>query len=520
MADSTDQESRSTHDGPLHSTSISLPDINKEEKDQKSSSNVARNGETHGAESDANPNLVGWEDGNDKENPMNWPEPKKWGMIILLAFITFLTPLASSMFAPGIPQVMEEFGSTSNTLATFLVSIFVLGFAFGPLLMAPMSEIYGRLPVYNICNVLFVIFTILSAAATNMGMLLAVRFLAGVAGVAVITCGGGSISDMMPPEKRGRAMAIWSVGPILGPMIGPVVGGFLCESKGWRWVFWVLTILSGVVTMAAFFLLRETYAPVLLARKVARLRKETGNTALCSKLDTGLSEKDVFLHSIIRPVKMFIFSPIVTMMCVYIAVAYGLLYILFTTFTFVFRDQYGFNSSMAGLSFLGSGLGTVAGLAYAGTLSDRSIRLVIKAGRQPRPEDRLPPIITFPAALAIPAGLFIYGWGADKRVHWIVPEIGTAVTGFGMIGIVMCVQTYLIDAFTSHSASVIAASAVLRSLFGALFPLFGLNLYDKLGLGWGNSLLGFIALALAIVPWGFWLYGERIRTKPKWQTKF
>lgn len=125
------------------------------------------------------------------------------------------------MFAPGIPQVMEEFGSTSNTLATFLVSIFVLGFAFGPLLMAPMSEIYGRLPVYNICNVLFVIFTILSAVATNIGMLLAVRFLAGVAGVAVITCGGGSISDMMPPETRGRAMAIWSVGPILGPMIGP-----------------------------------------------------------------------------------------------------------------------------------------------------------------------------------------------------------------------------------------------------------------------------------------------------------
>lgn len=87
---------------------------------------------------------------------------------------------------------------------------------------------------------------------------------------------------------------------------------------------------SGVVTVAAFFLLRETYAPVLLARKVARLRKETGNTALCSKLDTGLSEKDAFLHSIIRPAKMFIFSPIVAMMCVYIAVAYGLLYILFT----------------------------------------------------------------------------------------------------------------------------------------------------------------------------------------------
>lgn len=125
------------------------------------------------------------------------------------------------MFAPGVPQVMAEFKSTSDTLATFVVSVFVLGFAFGPLIIGPMSEIYGRRPVYNICNAGFVVFTILSAVATNMGMLIAVRFFAGVFGVAVITCGGGSISDMLPPEKRGRAMAVWSVGPILGPVIGP-----------------------------------------------------------------------------------------------------------------------------------------------------------------------------------------------------------------------------------------------------------------------------------------------------------
>jgi MFS family permease len=125
------------------------------------------------------------------------------------------------MFAPGVPQVMEEFGSTSDTLATFVVAVYGLGFAFGPLLLGPMSEIYGRLPVYNTCNVMFVAFTILSAVATNMGMLIAVRFFAGVFGVAVITCGGGSIADMIPAHRRGRAMAIWSVGPILGPVVGP-----------------------------------------------------------------------------------------------------------------------------------------------------------------------------------------------------------------------------------------------------------------------------------------------------------
>ena len=103
MADSTDQESRSTHGGSLHS----LPDINKEEKGNKSSSNVARNSETYGAESYANPNLVGWEDGNDKKNPMNWPEPKKWGMIILLAFITFLT--LAILFPKEVDQELRDF---------------------------------------------------------------------------------------------------------------------------------------------------------------------------------------------------------------------------------------------------------------------------------------------------------------------------------------------------------------------------------------------------------------------------
>jgi multidrug resistance protein len=146
------------------------------------------------------------------------------------------------MFAPGVPQVMVEFHSTSDLVATFVVSIFVLGFAFGPLVLAPLSELYGRLPVYHTCNILFLIFTIGCAVANNMGMLVAFRFLAGFAGVATVTCGSGTIADLMPVEKRGRAMAFWSLGPILGPIIGPVIGGALCQHVGWRWVFWLIAI--------------------------------------------------------------------------------------------------------------------------------------------------------------------------------------------------------------------------------------------------------------------------------------
>ena len=218
--------------------------------------------------------------------------------------------------------------------------------------------------------------------------------------------------------------------------------------------------------------------------------------------------------------KMLFLSPIVAAMCIYIAVMYGLLYILFTTFTFVFEEQYHFSTSTAGLAFLGSGVGTLLGLAFVGTLSDKIIKRKKASGATLKPEDRLPILITLPACLAIPSGLIIYGWATDKTVHWIVPQIGTAVIGFGMIAILMCIQTYLVDAFTIYAASAIAANTVLRSVLGALLPLCGLDMYNVLGLGWGNTLLGLIALGLAPIPWLFAAYGERIR-KGRWgQVKF
>lgn len=150
------------------------------------------------------------------------------------------------MFAPGVPQVMADFNSSSPVLSSFVVSVYVLGFAFGPLLIAPWSEQSGRSIVYNVCNVLFVVFNIASALAPNLASLIVFRFLDGAAGVAVITCGSGTIADLIPLESRGRAMSLWSLGPLFGPIVGPVVGGFLVEATNWRWVFWVLSIAVSI----------------------------------------------------------------------------------------------------------------------------------------------------------------------------------------------------------------------------------------------------------------------------------
>ncbi|KAF2138301.1 uncharacterized protein K452DRAFT_328851 [Aplosporella prunicola CBS 121167] len=462
------------------------------------------------AERDAN--IVDWDGPSDPANPLNWPARKKWGTIAIVSAFTFLTPLGSSMFAPGVPELMAEFNSNSSILAGFVVSIYVLGFAFGPLVIAPLSEMVGRLPLYHACNVLFIAFNVGCARSSSLGMLIAFRFLAGCVGASPLTLGGGTIADLMPREQRGTAMGFWVAGPTVGPVVGPIAGGFLSQAAGWRWVFYLISITAGVIAVMGFLLLQETYGLAILNRRVRRLRKETGNTALRSALDAGLSPKTLFATSIVRPTKLLLRSPIVFLLSLYVAVAYSYLYILFTTFTSVFESRYGFGPGIAGLTYLGVGLGSVAGQLTYTILGNRSVRAHLAAGDF-KPEHRLP--LMFPGAVAMPIGLFWYGWSIHAHAHWIVPILGTSLIGFGLLLIFMAPNTYLVDVYTRHAASAMAANTVLRSVVAAFVPLAGQDMYAALGLGWGNSLLGFVALALVPIPIFFVKYGERIRRSEK-----
>ncbi|KFY90078.1 hypothetical protein V498_06186 [Pseudogymnoascus sp. VKM F-4517 (FW-2822)] len=479
-------------------------------------------GEKAAEEEIADPNIVGWDGPDDPENPMNWPRWKRAGNVTLVSMLTFVAPLASSMFAPGVPYLMDEFNSTSKTLASFVVSVYILGFGVGPLFLAPLSEIYGRVPVYHVTNALFVIFNVACALATDLNMLIGFRFLAGVAGSACLTIGGGTIADLIAQQRRGIAMSGFVLGPLLGPVIGPVAGGFAAESIGWRWIFYILAITTGVFSLMCLVLLKESYAPVLLARKTARLIKETGNTDLRSKLDTGLTPREVFARAIVRPMKLLVLSPIVLTLSMYMGVVYGYLYLLFTTFTVVFADQYHFSSGSIGLCFLGIGIGSLIGLVINGATSDRILKSKARKACPPgtedkdlvfKPEYRLPPL--FPASILIPAGLFIYGWTAQYKVHYIVPIFGTLLIGIGNLGVFMCIQMYMVDAFTIFAASALAANTVIRCILGAVLPLAGQDMYKTLGLGWGNSLLAFVALAFIWVPWWISVWGEKLRIKYK-----
>ncbi|KAF4827051.1 Efflux pump radE [Colletotrichum tropicale] len=476
--------------------------------------------EPDGGETSEDENVVWWDGDDDPQNPYNWPTWRKVMTCTLISAMTFVTPLASSIFAPGVPELMKEFKNDSPYLASFVVSVYVLGFAAGPLLCAPLSEIYGRTIVYHVCNFCFICFNIGAAFAPTLNALIVFRLFAGIFGSCPITNGGGSIADMIRQEKRGVAMSVFSIGPLLGPIVGPVAGGFLSESAGWRWTFRLLSIVSGVISIIMVIFLKETYAAVILDKKVRRLQKETGNKMLRSKLDIGLSSADYFKRGIVRPLKMIAFSPITQIFGFYIAVVYGYLYLMFTSITSVFMLQYQFSAGTAGLAFLGLGVGSMIGVVFFSITSDKYVKkkaaeadaAADEAGTARegmKPEYRL---VSLPAgALFLPAGLFIYGWTAEYGVHWIVPILGTSIIGVGNLIIFMALQLYLVDSFTIYAASALAANAVVRSVAGAVLPLAGLKMYEDLGVGWGNSVLGFIAAALVPVPFLIIKYGEYLR---------
>ncbi|KAF1840948.1 MFS general substrate transporter [Cucurbitaria berberidis CBS 394.84] len=467
--------------------------------------------------SDLDNNLVGWDSQDDPVNPRNFPDSKKWTLLGFVAAITFLSPLASSIFAPAVVFVNEAFHNESQLLGSFAVSVYILGFAFGPLVLSPLSEIYGRVIVLNCSNIFFCAFTLGCALAPNLGGLIALRFLAGVGGSACLTIGTAVIADMFVPAQRGKAVALYSVGILFGPILGPICGGFIAQRAGWRWDFWVVFIVGCLLTGGLIVFNKETYQPVLLKRKTERLRKELNrpelqNIMTYDKDASSTSGASILKQGIIRPVKMLTKSPIVLFCSLYMSFLFGLLYLLFTTITPVFIRTYGWSPEITGLAYLGIGIGNFMGIAFVAKTSDATIiRLAKKNKGVYEPEMRLPLCVFF--GLLIPVSFFWYGWTAYYKVHWIVPIISLVPFGFGVMGIFAPLQTYMIDCFPQYAASAMAGMTAMRCLFGAMLPLAGPSMYATMGLGWGNSMLGFVAIAFIPVPALLFRYGKHIRER-------
>ncbi|KLU92560.1 hypothetical protein MAPG_11505 [Magnaporthiopsis poae ATCC 64411] len=452
--------------------------------------------------------VVFWDGDDDPANPSNWPRSRAWAHVALISLLAFLSPLATTMFAPAIQHVMDDFNSSSQVLSSLIVTIYVLGWVLGPLVLAPLSEIHGRLLIYHCSGMVYIAFTVCCALSPRIEVLIMARFLAGAAGSAPLAIGGGTISDLVPIERRGMALSLYMFGPILGPSIGPLLGGVLTDNLSWRHIFWVIGAAYLFVTVIQILFMRETYPAAILAAKTRRLRKSTGNHALRSGLDPGLTDAQALARAAIRPARLTLLSPASATLAFISAYVNGLLFLLLTSSPLLLQVEYGLSPRAIGLTFIAYGLGNLVGLASFNLFSDRFVRARAAKGAL-RAEHRLASALVSGPVLA--AGFLWYGWSAQAHAPLLVPVAGTALIGAAGVLFTSGVIAYLIDCSTEYAASAVAANTVVRSIGGALLPLAARDMYRVLGWGWGSTVLA--AGAALFTPALVYLYvrGEKIR---------
>ncbi|KAL9039113.1 MAG: hypothetical protein Q9214_005009, partial [Letrouitia sp. 1 TL-2023] len=302
---------------------------------------------------------------NDPFHPYNWKRPTKLFTSILVCSGTFIVSYTSAIFAPAINSAIKVFdvGPEVGALGT---TLYVLGFASGPLIWAPWSEVRGRKWPLTISMLVGGIFTIASASAKDFQTLIICRFFAGACGAGQLTVVPGVLADIFDNNYRSVAISLYALTVFGGPFIAPFTGGFIASSSlGWRWTLYIPAILSFANGCISFFFLPESYAPCLLVTKAAALRRQTdiwGIHAQYEKIE--VDPRNLINKFFTRPLKMLMTEPIILLVSIYMSFVYGLVYCLLEAYPFVFEEVYGFTPGVSGLPFLGLIIGQALGCAF------------------------------------------------------------------------------------------------------------------------------------------------------------
>ncbi|KAF2269604.1 MFS general substrate transporter [Lojkania enalia] len=459
--------------------------------------------------------LVTWDGDADPMNPRGITLLRRWIIVLIVSTSSLCVTCTSSLYTITYGQLIPEF-NTNRLICTLGLSLYVAGLGTGPMMLSPLSEFFGRRPIYLCSFSFFVIFLIPCAVAQNIETMLIARFLDGFAGSAFLSVAGGTVGDMFAKHELSAPMMIYTAAPFVGPEIGPLIGGFIVENTTWRWCFYVLIIWAGLMLALIFLFVPETYHPVLLRNKAIRLRRVTGNPEWIAPIEKmSRSIAKTVLWSCIRPFQLLFFEPMCLNLCILSAILLGILYLFFGAFAEVFQNNHGFTISQLGCTFLGLFVGMLLGIA-SDPFWKRSYQKLVRRretqGGEPggsEPEFRLPPTIF--GAFLVPIALFGFGWTTYPHVHWIVPIIFSAIFGTGVIWCYSGIFTFLVECYPVYAASALAANSFARSYFAAAFPLFGVQMYNNLGYQWATTLLAFLALAMAPFPILFYRFGKRLR---------
>ncbi|KAI9802076.1 MAG: hypothetical protein M1833_001997 [Piccolia ochrophora] len=487
------------------SQTVQGPDRPRAEVDETSCSSPAPS--SHSSERKF---LVSFAPG-DPENPYNWSSGRKV-FIVLVGIATVVNSTLGSALPSGATRyIAKYFHITSEEELVLPISIYLVGYIVGPILCGPLSETYGRKVVMLTTFGFFTAFTLGCALAPNWPALLIFRFLVGISASSPISVVGGLMADVYnDPVTRGRAMALFMAATTFGPLIGPIISGFV-SVVSWRWTFWVELMIAGA-TWPLCLSLPETCGPIILKRRAENLRKQRSEPRIYAPMDLERKgAKETITIVLSRPIRMFFTEAIVLFTCLYMSLAYAIFYLFFQAYPIIFQGIYGMSTGILGLAFIPIGVGALIACAmflYWDTILQRA-----KERHAPwaaAEENRRLPLACVGGPLYV-LSLFWLGWAANPTIHWIVPMMAGLPFGVGFLLIFMALLNYLTDAYDIYAASAMAAASCSRSIWGAALPFAGTKMYNKLGVHWASSLLGFLSLGMTLIPFVFIKYGDRIR---------
>ncbi|KKY22599.1 putative mfs multidrug transporter [Phaeomoniella chlamydospora] len=454
---------------------------------------------------------VDWEDENDPDNPKNWPTWYKAFVLFAVSFGTVAVVSYSTSYTSGLSEMMEEFSISSVPVATLGVTFYLFGLAIGSLILAPVSEVYGRKPVYVIAMLWYTLLVAPAAKATSLTSIIIVRFFGALGASAMISNAPGTVGDISVEKYQALAFSLWGIGPLNGPVIGPIIGGFSTQYLGWRWTDWIIMCM-GAFSFIMLVVMKETYAPAILRRKASRLRKETDDHRWWCRYDQRLAFFELMKINLSRPLIMAVREQICIFWNVYIAIVYGILYLCFVAYPIVFAQR-DFTTAQQGLAFIGIGIGT-----FMVIFLEPLIRKMINSHNKDPETGRVPPeaamsIVTI-GAILIPTGELWFAWTClPSRIHWSIPIAAGIPFGAGNTSVFIYATNYLAHSYGIYAASALAGNSLIRSIMGGCLPLAGPTMYSSLNAHWAGTLLGILEVAIIPIPIIFYKYGSRIRKR-------
>ncbi|KAJ3054376.1 hypothetical protein HK097_001985 [Rhizophlyctis rosea] len=368
-------------------------------------------------------------------DPKKWPRHRKYGVLILVALAGTMSPINTTILYPALNDMAKDL-NTSVDVINSTVAIFMACLAFFPLAWGTASEILGRRPIYLLSLTIYVGASLAASFSPSIGILIFLRAVQALGSSSVLAVGAGTIADIFDQSERGRAMGTFYLGPLLAPVVGPVLGGVIAEKwKGWNSIFWFVAILGGVNLGAMAVFLPET-----LDKRRAKARTDKSWNPL-------------------RPLLYFRYK-VALLPTVTYAIAFATMYLINSSLPITYTNLYAFTTSQTGYAYLGLGVGTVLGSLGGGFVADK-----LSARYKGKKEARL--ISGMVGTLIYPVGVLVYGLAIEEEWWWGVGILAHGVVGFGLMILSNSVATYLLDSFTSRSATVIAAQNCVRYLLAA-----------------------------------------------------